>query len=636
MNQTAKPLGFHNGNGIAMVHFLLDLCGCMIVLDSLRRYCFMRWLCPVLFVVTFSHVRAEIIPADRRIDWTPGAVTGVPGGIPTRTNVYKNIVTDLGADNTGASDVSAIINNAIASCPSGQIIYIPAGTYKVSSAIRSAYKGNFVIRGAGLGQTIIKPATGAIFNFGTSDWPRPSNAIPITAGASKGSNTITLSNTSGFPVPHVFRIEAGSNPTWVHALSSNGGPRLSWTFTCVAKTTNTITFTPALPMDITGMSPQAVAYSAGTISLIGIEDLTVDATGTAATDIFGFQQAWACWLKNVEAINYAHRAVSWGGNVQCEIRHSYFHGGTSTGPGSEGIDLITDNCWNLIEDNIVYNGGGVVLNDAQNACSGNVVAYNFLYNHTAGSGGLADVAVPDFDFGHGTQDTFNLLEGNVLCSIHGGDGFYGGASHNTIFRNWIMATHPIATKNLNCIFLKHYNLYFNVVGNVLGTSAFPTSGSIGNGMAVGGWYEAPQISNYDDGWTSAVQVIYQLGFPNIGNTSFGGTVPVSTPVDYTAESALNSAAQAYDPNVKATLLRHGNYDYVNRSTIWDASIADQAIPDSLSRSGKPNWWPPGVAWPPFGPDKTPMEGTIPARQRQKALTGGSPSSPSGVRVSGAH
>src|SRR5262245_59146886 len=65
-----------------------------------------------------------------------------------------------------------------------------------------------------------------------------------------------------------------------------------------------------------------------------------------------------------------------------------------------------------------------------------------------------------------------------------------------------------------------------------------------------------------------------------------------------------------DPKVAATLLRWGNYDYFNKATRFVASEipagvtvpADQVIPGSYYYSGRPAWWPAGIAWPPIGPD----------------------------------
>jgi hypothetical protein len=153
--------------------------------------------------------------------------------------------------------------------------------------------------------------------------------------------------------------------------------------------------------------------------------------------------------------------------------------------------------------------------------------------------------------------------------------------------------------------LKHFSDYFNVVGNVLGSSVFPTSGSIdGNGFAHGGFYDAPQTSGYDDGWSTGVQVIYESGFPNMGNTGFSGTVPASVPIDYSSQGASLDTAQALDLNVLATMIRHGNYDYSHKAIQWDPAISQRQIPNSLFRAAKPAFFG-SLSWPPFDPSAPP-------------------------------
>ena len=77
---------------------------------------------------------AEIIPADRRIDWVNTTI-GVPGGIPTnRANCVTTACSTL-YDNKNVT--ATPINAAIASVPDGTsaVVRSPAGTYTISSAI---------------------------------------------------------------------------------------------------------------------------------------------------------------------------------------------------------------------------------------------------------------------------------------------------------------------------------------------------------------------------------------------------------------------------------------------------------------------------------------------------------------------
>ncbi len=75
---------------------------------------------------------AEIIPSDRRTDWTPGVTVGVPGGIPTdrarRMDVTK---APYHADNTGVTDSQPAIQKAIADAQENDVVYLPAGTYRI-------------------------------------------------------------------------------------------------------------------------------------------------------------------------------------------------------------------------------------------------------------------------------------------------------------------------------------------------------------------------------------------------------------------------------------------------------------------------------------------------------------------------
>jgi len=67
-----------------------------------------------------------------------------------------------------------------------------------------------------------------------------------------------------------------------------------------------------------------------------------------------------------------------------------------------------------------------------------------------------------------------------------------------------------------------------------------------------------------------------------------------------------------------TILVHGNYNYkTGQVTKWESSLS-QNIPASLYLSGKPAWFG-SHAWPPFGPDKAPNSGKIPAWERFEQL-----------------
>src|SRR5205814_1344493 len=84
-----------------------------------------------------------IVAASRSIDWSKAGVTG---GIPNRTTICATL-------NPGAT--ASQITSAIASCPSGQVVQLAAGTFNLSSGITFAAHNNITLRGAGPDATFL-------------------------------------------------------------------------------------------------------------------------------------------------------------------------------------------------------------------------------------------------------------------------------------------------------------------------------------------------------------------------------------------------------------------------------------------------------------------------------------------------
>lgn len=260
--------------------------------------------------------------------------------------------------------------------------------------------------------------------------------------------------------------------------------------------------------------------------------------------------------------------------LQNEIRGSYVHTGLD-GYGRDrgyGIFLDLHSSNNLVEDNILsdIDGGGVM---AGGGASGNVIAYNYLHNI------LFDdpwwlIASPSLN--HAPHPKMNLWEGDIGIKAEA-DIIHGSSSHNTIFRSQMKGwqSDTITTRN-NAIELAAKNTYYNVVGSVLGTAGKSNR------------YEALPGQPYDDGQEN---VIWALGV----------------------------GSGVADPNVAATLLRHGNYDYVTHSVVWDPDITNHSLSDSLYLNGMPDWWCKETPWPAIGPDVAGYAQDIPAKRRFEGL-----------------
>ena len=78
----------------------------------------------------------------------------------------------------------------------------------------------------------------------------------------------------------------------------------------------------------------------------------------------------------------------------------------------------------------------------------------------------------------------------------------------------------------------------------------------------------------------------------------------------------------YDTTVVARSIRHGNFDYVSNSVVWDPGISDHALPSSLYLAQKPGFFNAGrgYTWPWVDPTGATKLYTLPARARYEAGT----------------
>ena len=345
----------------------------------------------------------------------------------------------------------------------------------------------------------------------------------------------------------------------------------------VSSTEEEVTFDQPLHRTYTNaLSPEGIQVT-GILRWIGVEDLSVTNV-TTTRDTVELHGAAYCWFKNVR-FDRSHRRHIWmAHDYRCEIRECLFQFGEgpvwsgSYGPDrAYGVFLGNMSTACLIENNVFYTMHVSIA--LEGGPSGNVIAYNFVTNVIYSDPEWTQPALAQ----HAPHPMMNLVEGNYFASRIISDFTWGSASHNTYFRNRI---HDGQRPQVNYglwdvdIFKTHY--YENVVGNVLGRVGFERLYEVENRI----------FSIYGD------RGIWRLGYVNAGDDG----------------SADN------DPKVKATLLRHGNWDSVTQTVIWNPGIADTNLPPSLYLKEKPNWWG-DSAWPPFGAELKPMVGRIPAQVR---------------------
>jgi hypothetical protein len=255
---------------------------------------------------------------------------------------------------------------------------------------------------------------------------------------------------------------------------------------------------------------------------------------------------------------------------------------------SYGVELAPcDDC--LIENNICQQVSSCFMVAGE---AGTVWGYNFSINHPVAVGYTYMQA--DY-LSHSDDDYMSLYEGNVIGGLFA-DQLHGTSNVQTVFRNRITGRdyniYCSGCQPTNQTFpfdLDSFNRGYNIIGNVLGTSAYHTL------------YEAYPPNTYTRSQCNAM--IYTLGF--------GGGICGSD----------GAAGVPNDPLVRSTLMRWGNYDTASGAVRWDAvesspvavpfiaaqtTPSSRTLPASFYHSSKPSFFnvPSGISapWPPIGPD----------------------------------
>ena len=616
------------------------------------------------WLLASSDVRGSILPTDRATAWNPGLMSF--GGISNRITIFTNL--DASTFGNGAQDASPGIQAALEACPAGQVVLLSAGTFTVNNYL--LIHSGITLRGAGPGVTVLQKTNGArprisptqpvdpgtynpdaqpVVILGASRWPGPdtTRSQNLTADGAKGASSVTvhdagvftagdfvlldeLSGASWQPTPAGFpgnaKVWAGDRVAWNMHLpqqqyqddcdnSDATGPydlgdggqavrppaAMSWFCRpdrpmCEIKEIesingNTITFTTPLHISYrTSHTAQLTPYSDYSGSLpdrasaqvrgAGIEDMTV--LGGADGQI-RFENAAYSWAKNIENTQWLGEGFAVDGSFRIEIRASMIHNGSWPEPGgaSYAISFADGSSEILVEDNISIN---VCKNMVVRSCgAGSVFGYNY-----------ADDAW-DYDnpvwvecglnASHMAGPHHVLFEGNSGVNFDS-DYTHGNAIYMTCLRNWFSGQRKDFTdlQNIRCIGAAYGSWWDSFLGNVLGQAG-----------QMGGWtYDDPAMSGNNASWSSGAD-LWKLGYD---------------PERWDMYADMATVTNA---------IRHGNFDYLTESQVWEPAISDHAIPASYYLGAKPAFFG-GRAWPWVQPENvTHQIYSLPAMDRYNAL-----------------
>jgi hypothetical protein len=164
-----------------------------------------------------------------------------------------------------------------------------------------------------------------------------------------------------------------------------------------------------------------------------------------------------------------------------------------------------------------------------------------------------------------------LFEGNYAFNADS-DHTHGNSILHTFFRNHLSGQRRSFTDGgpRRCAGLMAFSYWMSFVGNVLGQP----------GQMSGWTYES---QNFGDA------AVWMLGWD--------GWSPYPT-----------------DPNIVALTYRHGNFDYLTNTQIWDPAVTNHTLPNSLYLTNKPAFFG-SRTWPWVQPEGTTKLFSLPAKDR---------------------
>lgn len=598
-----------------------------------RKYLLISSIVLLLAIPCVAHAQAwtGVIAPARAIDWSNA---GIPGGIPSRTVICATLA---------STSTAAQINSAIASCPSGQVVSLGAGTFNLTTGITFGSTSNVTVRGQGANSTFLVftgdnscngPGADVCIAGSNSSPGAEQNVCDWTAGYAQGSTVITLAN-CGTTAPakgSLTNLKVGSllildqvdeatdtgniwNCLANGPCSNNGsggfvrndGPGVGGIASrsqeqgVVVTAINgaIITVSPGLYMPNwrSGQAPQAY-FANSYLTLDGIENVSIDNTNSPGNECVLMMNCVKCWVAGIRSIMGGRDHVEFLEAAHSVVRDSYFYQNKSHASVSYAIEL--NNAYdNLIENNICQQVTDSCPNN-NGPSVGNVAGYNFGIDEAYGANGWMQASF----YQHASGDEFYLWEGNIGTG-YTADNVHGTHHFNTLFRNYLIGNNQSLCGGGPCtaqtipIQLYASSRYFNIVGNVLGQAGYHN-----NYTCLG------TASNCANGNKS----IYTLGA-----TGNGGTASSSI-TGFCLQPACTTHGD-FDPQTYDYLMRWGNYDTVNATVQFNNSEVpsgipqysnpvppSQLLPASFYLATKPSWFG-SVPFPAIGPDVT--NGNIP-------------------------
>ena len=362
------------------------------------------------------------------------ARAGRAGPFPAFTNIVN--VKNHGAKGNGTADDTAAFTAALGQAPSGSVVYVPAGSYKLTQPIY--LKSHVVLRGDGplLSSLLFSGSGTAGRGVGILRWDSQQTSawVAVTGGMAFGSTEVAVSNVTGLAAGDVIEIEEDNDPSW--GFTESWQDRLPGQLNRV---TAVDTARRRLALD----RPLRHSFTAARrprlrklhmIENAGVEKLFLQRLDARDGHTIEMKYAVRCFVRQVESFK-TYKAHVWiERGYECEVRDSYFHDSFAFAGGQGyGVGCARHTSDTLVENNVFRH-----LRHSMSVgigANGNVFGYNFSTNRALDPA----LGTPQADLSvHGNYVFMNLFEGNLLEDADVPDWYFPAGPGNTLFRNRIV------------------------------------------------------------------------------------------------------------------------------------------------------------------------------------------------------
>jgi hypothetical protein len=234
-------------------------------------------------------------------------------------------------------------------------------------------------------------------------------------------------------------------------------------FLCTDIGPTTMTVTPPLPFAFTTEMHATLTFADGVAQAegVGIEGMWIDATAsTSPHPACGLSQAVDSWIYEVGSYKPAYYNFGLGKSVFCEVRRPYGQGRNGSGTSGSAL-LFSSNSWCLtVDGNLIEQFPCIEINSGSTC---NV----FVDLHVDRSESFGVIG-GSLNANHAPHNSYNLFEG-IAGPRFQSDGYFGGASEDTLFRCWFTGQSETSTTDQFAITLNRFTRRYNIVGCQLGT-----------------------------------------------------------------------------------------------------------------------------------------------------------------------